>query len=515
MEKNCLTYLIFFILFSYSSNAIVIPFQTINPLLTKNEELLELIKSTSDKYLVDTISRNLIYTNLNIGDNAQTISSFLEMSTKYLCLKDIIINRPYKIGQLINTNFSYSNNYLLKSLFRNKYYNSGISGSRKLEGECCYEALDILSIRTPCGNETLYLMKKKNINDKEEIKQIDLYIIFQELEEFDHRPAIIGLNYYNEFISKLKSIKEINGYDFSFKYKNSLEENGELIIGDLPHIYDSNNYDEKNLRSARIIKEPTIKWSINFDIYLSSKNESKTEYPLDIDINALFYIEEFFITGNQKYFTYIEDNFFQKYINQKICKKHLHNKAYYRENFFYFICNIEDEKKRKEFFDEFPDLILSQREMDYKFVLNAEDLFTIIPDGKRILFNIDFVYNLNKWIIGKPFFKKFQLIFNSDSNLISYYVNPKEININKEENNKGGNGLKIFLIIFFTIIAFALGIIFGRAMCVRYNRKMRANELEDNFTYVADNSINDDNKNDSKNNNSQINNFKSKYYNLN
>ena len=44
---------------------------------------------------------------------------------------------------------------------------------------------------------------------------------------------------------------------------------------------------------------------------------------------------------------------------------------------------------------------------------------------------------------------------------------------------------------------------------------MRANELEDNFTYIADNSIKDDNKNDSKDNNYQINNFKSKYYNLN
>ena len=515
MEKNILLYIIFLILFSYSSNVIVIPFQTINPLLTKNEDLLELIKNTPDKSLVDTISRNLIYANLNVGDNAQTISSFFEMSTKDLVLKDIIINRPYKVGQIINANFSYSNNNLIKSLFRNKYYNSAISGSYKLDGECYYHALNILSIKTPCGNETLFLTKKNNINEKEETKQLDFYIIFQELEEFDHRPGIIGFNYYNEFVSKLKTIKEINGYDFTFKYTNSLEDSGQLIIGDLPHIYDGKNYEEKNLRSAKIIKEPTIKWSINFDIYLSPKNNSKAEYPLDIDNNAIFYIEEFFITGSQKYFNYIEENFFQKYINQKLCKKHIHNKAYYREDFFYFICNIEDEKKRKEFFDEFPDLILAQREMDYKFVLNSEDLFTIIPDGKRILFNVDFVYNLNKWFIGKPFFKKFQLIFNSDSNLISYYINPKEININKEgENNKGGNGLKIFLIIFFTIIAFALGIVFGRALCVRYNRKMRANELEDNFTYIADNSIKDDNKNDSKDN-IQINNFKSKYYNLN
>ena len=152
--------------------------------------------------------------------------------------------------------------------------------------------------------------------------------------------------------------------------------------------------------------------------------------------------------------------------------------------------------------------------MFHNFSLTSEDLFTIIPDGKRILFNIDFILNSNKWILGKPFFKKYQLIFNSDSNLISYYVNPKDININREEeykNNKVGNGVKIFIIIFLIILAFVVGIIFGRILCNKYNRKLRANELEDNYSYNTINSNNDDNKTDLINNN----NSKSKYYQLN
>ena len=114
--------------------------------------------------------------------------------------------------------------------------------------------------------------------------------------------------------------------------------------------------------------------------------------------------------------------------------------------------------------------------MNFNFSLKIEDLFTIIPDRKRIIFNVDFILNSNRWIIGKPFFKKFQLIFNSDSNIISYYINPKHIQINVEENNnKGRNGLKIFIIIFLIILAFVLGIIIGRVLCTKYNRKMRAN----------------------------------------
>ena len=152
--------------------------------------------------------------------------------------------------------------------------------------------------------------------------------------------------------------------------------------------------------------------------------------------------------------------------------------------------------------------------MSHNFSLTSEDLFTKIPDGKRILFNVDFILNSNKWIIGKSFFKKYQLIFNSDSNLISYYVNPKDININRKEekiNNKDNKGIKMYIMIFLIILAFVVGIILGRVLCIKYNRKMRANESEDNFSYNTNDSLNDDNKQEFINNN----NSKSKYYQLN
>ena len=244
---------------------------------------------------------------------------------------------------------------------------------------------------------------------------IDLYIKFKEADSFDHRSAIIGLNYYNEFISELKERGLIKGYDFSFKYTIPMEDKGELIIGDLPHIYDDTNYDEKNLRTAKLINEPMIEWSLNFDVLIIKNHENKNVYHLEIDEKALFLIEEFFITGSNKYLNYIEENFFQKYIHQNICRKRIHHKAYYDEIFFHIICDIENEKNRKEFFDVFPELILYQKEMNYNFTLDAKDLFTIIPDGKRFLFNVDFMMNSNKWTLGKPFFKKYQLLYLIDN----------------------------------------------------------------------------------------------------
>ena len=66
----------------------------------------------------------------------------------------------------------------------------------------------------------------------------------------------------------LKENSDINGSDFSFKYTNSQEDKGELIIGDLPYVYDVNHYEESYLRSAKVIKEPIIKWTLNFDIFI-------------------------------------------------------------------------------------------------------------------------------------------------------------------------------------------------------------------------------------------------------
>ena len=256
---------------------IIIPFQTYNPLLTKNNTLLELIKTSSDKSIVDTILRNLIYTNLNIGEKNQQISTFLEMRTKYFDIRDSSIHGLQKGMQIKNSNMTFNKNYLMKSIFKNTYYNSSESKSYKYVKDCYDFIFDFISIKNFCGNETVFLIQKNNIKDQEMIKPIDLYIKFKEKDYSDHRPGVIGFSYYSEFISELKERNEINKYDFSFKYTNTLEEKGELIIGDLPHMHDNDNYNETNLRTAKIIKE-TIKWDINFDIYIVPKNQSEKDF---------------------------------------------------------------------------------------------------------------------------------------------------------------------------------------------------------------------------------------------
>ena len=235
MEKNCLFYLILFNIFSSFALVIIIPFQTYNPLITKNETLLQLIKNASDKSIVDTLSHNLIYTEFNVGENIQTVPSFIEMRTQDFEIKDIIIKEKTSTPQIKNSNFTFGENYLLRPMFKMKYYNSEKSISYKFVKDCYNFLFGLFLIKNSCGNETIYMVKKNNINEESKVSPIKFYITFKKFEYHDQRPAIIGLNYFSHFISNLKENSDINGSDFSFKYTNSQEDKGELIIGDLSY----------------------------------------------------------------------------------------------------------------------------------------------------------------------------------------------------------------------------------------------------------------------------------------
>ena len=499
MKSKNVEIMIFLIMISYISPIIIIPFQTYNPLLAKNVTLLGLISNSSNEEIINAIFYNLIYTNINIGaNNYQSIQTFIEMPTKESVMRDKNNNDYSQNQRKKSTDFYFSENILLKDLIRNEYYNSSNSISYKFIKRC-YEATFYYIISADlCGNETISLTKKDYKTDKEIIIQSDLNIKFKPLDIYDQRPGVIGLNHNNTFISELKDKGKINNYAFTFKYFNSTEDKGEIIIGDLPHIYDRGNYVEKNLRNAKIYKDKiSVGWSLTFDVLIKLKNANKSDFILDLSNIFTFNIEQFFITASNKYLIFIEEKFFTKYIDEKICEKYIYRHHDNIQNFFYFICNIDNENKKEELFNEFPELIFYQKEMDYNFILNAKDLFTILPDGKRILFNINFLYNSNEWILGKPFFKKYQMIFNHDSNLISYYIKQSNINVNIKGNNIiKWNGLKIILIIFLIIFLVAFGIMFDRFLCIKYNRKLRANELEDNFSYAAKDSKNINQEND-------------------
>jgi len=482
-------FLLFLVLTQLTLNIIILPFNTYNPLIYKEEKILNLIKNAKDIDIVDTLYKNLIYTNLSISKQNQNIQTFLSMSSIEFYFKNLDMNDNIHPEEITGySNYTYNDNYILKNIFKLKYYNSSLSKTYQFVLDIPADYYTQFSFdKGVCGNDTFFLQKKNKISDQEIIKPINLLFTYRQSVRFDHRPGVIGLQAgKNDFLLELKKSNQINNYEFTIKYNNIDEEKGKLIIGDPPHIYDE-NFNEKDIRNAKITQDYNyMQWSLLFsNIYIENYN-----YNFEKNQIGLFRIEESFTLGTNEYFELIQNIFFNKYIHEKICFLQKNKKPPYSGDYYHFLCYIENNKKREAFFKNFPSLIFFQKEMYYNFTFDAHDLFTIIPDGKRILFNIEFNNETQRWEFGKTFFKKYQLIFDLDSKLIKYYIKTNNNNNNIENINITD---KILIIILLLIFVFIIGILFGKSLCNKYNRKIRANELEDNYSYTPKNL---DNKND-------------------
>ena len=290
--------IILILFYNFISCIIIIPFQTFNPLLVKNVKVLELIKNASDNEIINTISKNLIYTNLEIGERKQIITIFIEMGSNELYFKDLAIHTGLlPLNNVNNNNFSYINNYLF-NIIKLNYYNSSLSKSYKYIYSCPEYLEDYFYDRDVFGKEIIYLKEKNKTTNKEEYKLIEFYINFKEYEKYDNRPGIIGFNIKNsKFIKRLKELSIIKNNNWNIKYNNFYEEKGEIIIGDLPHIYDEKNYNKDNLRYANLYNKSNYEYSLNFDdIYIKLNNKN---FYLEKNEIASFYIEEFFYFWNK------------------------------------------------------------------------------------------------------------------------------------------------------------------------------------------------------------------------
>ncbi|WP_297983136.1 FAD-dependent oxidoreductase [uncultured Methanobrevibacter sp.] len=93
-------------------------------------------------------------------------------------------------------------------------------------------------------------------------------------------------------ITQLKKRDKINSYVFSIKYTN--DDNGEIIIGDLPHEYSPNKYSSQNyfFDTVSITKEPPFNWHFTYDkcLYGEEEVDKSNMVKLSIDFG--------FIKGN-------------------------------------------------------------------------------------------------------------------------------------------------------------------------------------------------------------------------
>ena len=274
-------------------------------------------------------------------------------------------------------------------------------------------------------------------------------------------------------------------YYFSEKEKGKTlnEDDGVLIFGENPINFFGDKYNSSNTAYTQGINKKydySNYWSLIFTEVKMRRYKSNEEIFFGNNIQGVINHNYQAIVGSQDYMEIIENHFFNYYLYEGFCKKNLLN-----DKFYYYVCN-SNLLSMNQIKNSFPNLYLKQIDFNYIFELNAEDLF--IPKGDSIFFLVVFNQKnpTNSFTLGKIFLKKYLFYFDNNKDQIAFVQeNDYKNKINKEEGIivvhwYNSPGTVIALIILFIIIGLG-GFYYGRK--IYYKRKLRANELEDQFVY--------------------------------
>ena len=397
----------------------------------------------TEENLIENILINNLVINFKVGSNNETIPFILNFYEYALAIMGSDIENN-NINQYFNYKNSSSYNIIEENCpFYSHFYSYAIMSSEK------FNIQNIFS-----GEEKFLLITKLS----KDFKNYKIYF-----------PGILGLN-----ISPLKNVKNIKNYNFieSLKEKNlidsysfivnySSEDEGEIIFGIKNY---NNDYKNNKIAHTRALQiNLNLKWSIVFDI-IKYGNQSLEKF----SDQGIFRIELGIIIGTNELKIKVKKSFFDYYINQNKCKELTKDdEQTYFNSKTSFICDDDIN------LTNFKNLSFELKEINTTFIFTYKDLFQKIKN--KYVFLIYFNEYGRGWEFGKPFFKRYNIIFDQDKKIIGIH---RKINY-KNENNYSSTFIIIILIL---IILYLLGYIINYLLNKK-SKKIRANELEDDYEY--------------------------------
>ena len=462
-SKNKMFFILFFEIILnikiIQNNSVVIPFE--EHIINNNE----LDKETSySKILLDNYLDYKIFTEIKIGTPSKRIPVLINPNIKIFRMKieekisSFDFNKydkyiPHESSSFLN---------ITKILNLEEFYFFGYS----------------------LINETIKLCENKNCENEVEIKNIQFYAETKRNylnDNYSYSFGELGISYskkeneQSNLLIELKNLGIINSSIITFEYNEN--KGGNIYIGDYPHIYNSDQYDKNLLMSAYTIP--------NFGINNQIKIKMDKVYIKDTYTNSNIYFNNStvllnygsgIILSTEEYFNKILEIYFNKYISLNICKINIEKRGI-NNNYQVISCRKNDEFK----INEFPSLFLFKEELDFIFELTYQDLFEIIGESYYFLI-IYFPFSNNEFELGKPFLKKYQLSYDVDMSTIHFYKKitqkAEKIIVNKENKN-------IFYL-FILIIIFGFLILVFYKKCFHKKRKLRKNELKEDYNYNFD-----------------------------
>ena len=385
---------------------------------------------------------------------------------------NVSIGNPPQSAQLSFSFYSESN--LIKgSLFNSQYNENKSITSKKLNisGNSFYY---YTYYKTEYINDEFTFEINNDDNKNSNIKINDF--LFQLINTTSIgdliKSGIIGLNIYisgkrnDNFIEQLYKNKIINNKIFFIEYID--DNSGYIYLGEYPHIWDADNYDEKNF--IRTKEQFFGRWLLNLDKIKVNNIQSyivdKVNAKLDFNIKGII---------GDIYFKYsLDDNFFTQYLKNKTCFEESYSLDT-KTNITIIKCDKSINLKI------FPKISFYQNDLNYSFEFGAEELFIKDKDNNYIFLISFYKTHTGSWILGEIFLKKYKLIMECEYRKIGIYKQ-------KKDKDKSPLDITKYIIISFFIILIIIIIVLSYLLIKSYKdkRKIRANELKDNYEYTSE-----------------------------
>ena len=368
-------------------------------------------------------------------------------------------------------------------------------------------------------NKTLFVImfKAREIYNKKYDNYCYIGLDYDDKQSSTKSPETM-INFIHTANKRWKLNNSIFYLDFNkdnYTYKNYFNNyfKGNFILG--KDLADEKNESDK-IKHTHLSKDKTSqKWIIKFD-YIYSKlnniniekgNLNKTNNNTEFNSNQLnieLKLNKPYIIGTSEYYNYINQSFFNDLINKKICTINLLNYTYNKNELFGISCKGDSDYFLDILKNKFPELIFESKDLEKKFSLNIYDLFSYNSYNKSDtnLYFLIFFYKIEKsnnknWILGIPFFKKYTLSFDYENKKIGYYYKTKVKNKVISNNKNILQILRILGIIILICIIFIFGMICQKKLN-KTPRKIKVNELDENYIYENSSDKNENYKNSDK-----------------
>ena len=455
-SKKRFLILYFLIKSIYIESAVFLPINIFNE---KNYTMKNNENNSSHLDVIKTYYFDTLYTIFEIGTPSQKVS--------------LIVNSQKLDYKIINFDSYNKTNYK----FPYNFFNESKSKTYKTEG--CKDIIgDLDEIETICKSNDTFIFYK-DINIKKQINYNNLYFQLIKDNESDI-PGEVGIGPFdknfdeeNNFFKILKKNNLINTYYYYFEFEHYKDTNGKLIIGDLPHILFPNKFSEDDLMLINnYIESYYIRnWRFLFDRIFINQTflyYKKVELQFDSDI----------IIGTYELEMYLNSHFFNNFtkdVNFFNDTFKPYDNLYTKYTFYYFNINLKETLYRL-----IPSIKFDSNDLNYTFEITNDELFII--KGNYIYLKILFPLTKQQdyFILGRTFTIKYPFVFNPDLKQIGFY---KKFTTNKKEDFNYWKLIKIFIIIFTSILLIIIGIKIGKYL-YGVNRKRRANELDDDYEYT-------------------------------